>query len=267
VNYNTYEKAEEFYMDGKYDEALKLFTILNKGIESNDCINYMGCCNIYLKNYQKAEKSFKYLIKKAPDWERPIFNLGRIYLKLGKMKEALSCFEKAVSINPKSGDAYFYMAYYYSEIGNNKKAINYYKKSLKFDYNDAVTHQNIGLCYVAEELYDIALIECDISLNLKFNNDTLFNKGICYFNMKEYEKSLNVFLGLYKFQQDDIQIMIIIFRCYCYLSDLMNMKKWNNKILKLQPDNERALKIKERIKQDLKKEKILKEGILYDTSE
>ena len=119
-----FKKAEDYYQRGCYTEALSIFSALNQIDESNDCLNYMGCCNLYLGNYQIAKSLLEYLSQKKPDWDRPIFNLGRVYSKLGNQVMALNCFEKAIKINPDSEDGYFYLGTYYFQANDYNTAKN-----------------------------------------------------------------------------------------------------------------------------------------------
>jgi len=98
---------------------------------ANDCLNYIGCCYLMLEDFDSAFEVFERLIKLAPDWERPVFNLGRVYLQSGRLKEALECFNKAAGLNPYNEDSYFYLGIYYYKIGDCETSRKYYKKSLK----------------------------------------------------------------------------------------------------------------------------------------
>ncbi len=60
-----FKKAEDYYQRGCYTEALSIFSALNQIDESNDCLNYMGCCNLYLGNYQIAKSLLEYLSQKS----------------------------------------------------------------------------------------------------------------------------------------------------------------------------------------------------------
>ncbi|NLP13923.1 MAG: tetratricopeptide repeat protein [Clostridium sp.] len=130
-----YEEAEEYYSRRDYREALNLFKDLYNDNQTNDCLNYIGCCYLMLEDFDYAFEVFKRLIKIAPDWERPVFNLGRVYLQYGRLKEALECFNNAVDLNPYDEDAYFYLGIYYYKIGDYETSRKYYEKSLGINYS------------------------------------------------------------------------------------------------------------------------------------
>jgi tetratricopeptide (TPR) repeat protein len=51
---------------------------------------------------EMAIEQYLITIRLKPDWEKPHFNLGRIYLRKGNIKEAIREFEKVLQINPQN---------------------------------------------------------------------------------------------------------------------------------------------------------------------
>lgn len=260
MNYDEkYEKAEEYYFNSEYEKALRLFTQLNSSKESNDCLNYIGCCKIALNKFNDAESIFIDLLKRAPNWERPMFNLGRVYLKLGKEEMAFQCLHKAVQINPENEDAFFYLGVFHLEKGRYKMAERYFKKSLKIQFNQPETHQKLGECYLEEKQYEKALEEFCVSSSQDSNdNDVYFDIGLTYLYMKRYKKALEVFLNLSLKEPKDIACIKNIVRCYHNLGDIENAATWNNKLLEIKPDYPKAIELAERFQMeiDLKKNKV-----------
>lgn len=85
---------------GEYEKAIE---ILTRGIHADkdrdDIYNLMGFCNFMLKRYEKA----------------------------------ISCFEKVLELKPGSGIDHASIASNYRELGNIKKAIDYYEMALLLD--------------------------------------------------------------------------------------------------------------------------------------
>lgn len=100
-----YDKGEEEYISGNYSKALFIFEIEMAHRPSSDCKNYIGCCHLALGDFFNAIKCFKELINSSPKWERPVFNLGRVYLKMGEFKKAIKYLNKALEVNDQSEDA------------------------------------------------------------------------------------------------------------------------------------------------------------------
>jgi tetratricopeptide (TPR) repeat protein len=52
-----------------------------------------------------AIDNYKTAIRLKPDWELPLFNLGKIYLKKGDNEKARREFEKVLQVNPQYYEA------------------------------------------------------------------------------------------------------------------------------------------------------------------
>lgn len=140
-----YSLGEELYIKGNYLEAYNDFQKgYQLGINTNDCLNYMGCCQMELGNLFEALKIFDCLIEKTA-WERPLFNKGRVYLKMGEMDKALAYFKKAERENPENPDVYYYLGVYYEKIKDYGTAQKYYQRSLELDPDQPETQLNLGV--------------------------------------------------------------------------------------------------------------------------
>lgn len=243
-----YEKGEELYANGNYLEALKLFEKSLSLNETNDCLNYIGCCYLKLGNSDSAINIFEKLITICPDWERPVFNLGRVFLKLENFKSALECFERAVNINPENEDAYYYLGLYYFEIGDYEKAKVFYEKSICLNNKQSETHLNLGMSYLKLKNYDEALDEFDKAY--KYDNDCLdaiYNKGIALISMSRYNEALDNLLIVLNSNPNDIEAMMDIAHCYYKISDLVNANVWISKVLAIKPQHNLANKLLKRL--------------------
>ena len=99
MEYDTYwDMGNDSYMHNRYCEALTFFLKACEIKETNEILNYIGCCYIKLGDSKRAYDIFKDLTKRTK-WERPWFNLGRIYLHDEQYEQALKCFNKAVEIS------------------------------------------------------------------------------------------------------------------------------------------------------------------------
>lgn len=63
-----YEQAEKHYLKRNYQEALNYFKEALKLNESNDCLNYIGCCYLELNDFKAAGNLFIKLCDDNPDW-------------------------------------------------------------------------------------------------------------------------------------------------------------------------------------------------------
>ncbi|MDD7793060.1 tetratricopeptide repeat protein [Clostridium sp. 'White wine YQ'] len=249
-----YVIGEEYYVKKEYKKALEHFEKYYSSNESYDCLNYIGCCYLGMEDFDSAVNIFKRLINECPKVERPVFNLGRVYLKQGRLQDALDCFNNAININPNSEDAYYYLGVYYDKINDFDEARIYYEKSLSLNFEQSETHLNLGICFYRLQLYNEALKEFDLAL--KYDDECIQArecKWIIYIEIKDYSKALRELLYVNTINPYDTYNLIDIIHCYYKLDDFRNAQEWVSKLLSVEPDNEFACKTIERINLKLSK--------------
>jgi tetratricopeptide (TPR) repeat protein len=114
--------------------------------------------------------------------------------------------------NPKSGDAYIYKARgdYFSNIGDQGKAISEYKKSIELDMKNPAPRLALGLIYYKTEIYNYAYAELIAAYNnmttLYDNNDRfILLKSLAEIQSIEAYKNVNTFENRIKFRQEGIK--------------------------------------------------------------
>lgn len=247
-----YAIGENYYNKGEYRNALNHFKKCISLDDYYNCMDYIGLCYLHLKEYDLAAKTFKEIMNKCPKSAIPIINLGRVYLYQGLLKEAFGKFTRAVGIDPFDEDAYFYLGVYYDKIENYEEAAKNYKKSLSINMEQSETHLNLGICYYKLNFYNEALTEYDLAY--KYDNEcikALENKSIVYIDLKDYKKALNELLIVIKTKPENIGDLIDITHCYYKLNDFQNAYTWIRKALAIDPKNEFANKMIERINSKL----------------
>lgn len=248
----TYEEyyncAEEKYINGNYKEALQLFKNACSIRETNDCLNYIGCCYLNLKEYLSAIRLFKRLLVLCPNWERPLINLGRMYMSLDKPKKSLKSFEKAVIINPNNEDTYYYLGVYFFKNEDYVKAKMYCEKSLLINENQSDVHLNLGMCYLRLNSFDEAIKEFETAY--KYNNacaDAIYNKSVALISMKNYQEALKILIALNTLEPEDVEIIMDIAHCYYKIEKYEDSKIWLNKLLSKEPEHNLANKLHKRL--------------------
>ncbi|WP_346848692.1 tetratricopeptide repeat protein [uncultured Clostridium sp.] len=240
----NFDMGEKYYINGEYEKAIEYFENCYKINKSNDCLNYIGCCYLGIKDYNAAIKIFNSIIEDCPNSERPVFNLSRVYMKLGELDTALDNFKKAITINPYSEDGYYYLGVYHQQVGELEMAKMYYKKSLEIDNEQSETYLNLGICCFELKLYEEALES--FSNSYKYDREcveAIQNKALVYIEMNDYERALKELYAFSILQPDDIDNVLDIAHCYYKILDFKNSYVWCKKALIIDSDNTFANKL------------------------
>ncbi|MBN1897887.1 MAG: tetratricopeptide repeat protein [Spirochaetes bacterium] len=84
------------------------------------------------KDYSKAKEKLNLASGLRPNDPRIINNLGIIDLAQDNFENSIHQFKKAIQLKNDFGDAYYNIACAYSKKGDNKEALAYFKKGLKY---------------------------------------------------------------------------------------------------------------------------------------
>lgn len=109
------------------------------------------------KNYEKIIGKENLVLKLYPKDFSLLFNLALAYKNLNKNREAIKLYEKALSINPASYDAWFNLAHLYSVETETKNALSAMKACAKLRPNDAETEYFLSLAYMRTKNYEKGL--------------------------------------------------------------------------------------------------------------
>jgi tetratricopeptide (TPR) repeat protein len=106
------------------------------------------------------------IIKKSPNKARPYIRVGLVYQRKGLIDEAISQYDKALSLNPNGRDA-------------------------------ADAHNNLGLCYFDKGQVEMAILEFSRAIYIYPNYvPAHYNLGFIYIQQKDYKKALNEFKAI-----------------------------------------------------------------------
>jgi tetratricopeptide (TPR) repeat protein len=253
---NSYDTGERLYIEERYAEAIVYFKqALEYEEDKTSALNYIGCCYINLERYDDALNVFDELLQ-FRIWERPLFNKGRVYLKLGNYSEALACFNRALMINPEEGDVYYYLGVYHDKIGDYNTWKHYYEKAIDIEYNDSEYHLNLAnACFRINDI-NRALEETNISISLddsSSNVNALYNRAYILYTTKNYKESLETYLKVISLIPNDTETMNMIANCYAYMKEYNKCLNWLDQILVIDSSDEEALEHKKSIESILTK--------------
>jgi tetratricopeptide (TPR) repeat protein len=219
----------EYLKKGLISEALaQIETAVKEHPESSDGRLLLGGLYASLKMYDKAQAEYQILIKNDPENRDAFLHLGALYAEQQKFAQSIEMFKKLTV--DKEGEnqhlPYFYIARVYQEQKNNKKAEEFYRRSLEArpDFEDGVmslarlfeesnkkkemvslleTFQdkhgpseraadNLGRVYLEDENYDKALRQFEIiEASDSSNLNVKVKIALILIEQKDYSKATN----------------------------------------------------------------------------
>jgi tetratricopeptide (TPR) repeat protein len=172
-----YEKAIEEKQRGKIESAMKLLEEAIR-IAPNffHAHNNLGLLYLFQKRYADAENEFKRSHELSPKSDRPLVNMGSLYLEEAVLKkddhessgmlldQALDALEQSVKLNPRSASGYFLLgqANYRSSFFEEAEAA--FKKAQDIDPNLAAARLMLANIYVKQEKWAEAVDALDTYL-------------------------------------------------------------------------------------------------------
>ncbi len=94
------------------------------------------------------------------------YNLGLDLQNRGQLNEAISCYQKAVELNPNDFEAYNNLGLAMQCKGEINKAINFYKKALSLNPNLDKTYYNLGIALQEKGQFEEAITYYQKALRL-----------------------------------------------------------------------------------------------------
>ncbi len=158
-----YEKAIEEKQKGRIDSAVKLLEDAVK-IAPNffHAHNNLGILYQSLKRYVDAEKEFKRSHQLSAKSDRPLVNLGSLYIEQSNLQlteegatgklldQALDALEEAIKVNPRSAVAYFLLGQANYKSSFLEEAETAFKKAHNLDPKMAPAQLMLANVYVKE---------------------------------------------------------------------------------------------------------------------
>jgi tetratricopeptide (TPR) repeat protein len=185
---NDFEQADKYYnellklLNDRSDVLHKyvIFKLFYKGVHDQDNIN-------------ECKEKLQIIIDKEGNNYQAINTMGLILISGGKLDEAKTFFEKALSINNKCVDALNNLGVYYSRTKNIKNALECFRKALALNKAFIPAHDNIIHSFLVnnepqkaikylEEVKKSGIILSHTwkkTLGIIFNNQNKFSKAIC----------------------------------------------------------------------------------------
>lgn len=123
-------------------------------------------------------------------------NFGEMCRRLGMLEQAIVSGKAAVTLLPKDLDAHFNLALAYSDSGDFKNAIAFYRKALKINPQHGQSWNNLGAAFEASGhmadamSFKLALHVLGVQLQDKNLLDRMKEDAVLAFNIDEFDKNV-----------------------------------------------------------------------------
>jgi tetratricopeptide (TPR) repeat protein len=134
---------------GEHEEALKAFDAVLAQDPANAMALFNKGCSLILAN--RLEEAAEVLAKAAANPSagfEPLFQYGRLALELGRLEAALPALRSAASQKDRRGALWALLGQAELLAGESQKALEAFKKAVKFDPDDARSLSSLGVLFL-----------------------------------------------------------------------------------------------------------------------
>ena len=276
------QKLANLYIETRnFRQAKDLYdSIILKASPSSEVLYQYAILSTQLYDTGTAEKIFKKVIKMNPENAVAHKDLGVIYLNQRLFDYAEDEFRIAMELAPNDFDIIFEYANYLYSVSKYQEADKYYDKALaikddvvakslqainKIELNQldnareliesALTEQPeheyiqflAGRIYYSMEDYEKAKIYFIKSLEQNPDIETKNLLALCYYQLGEYDKALNIFKALLEKNNENISLLLNEAKCYEKMNETNKALEVLDKLTDIFPECEEAHEIIRRI--------------------
>lgn len=128
--------------------------------------------------YQESINAWKEVLADEPRWAMAHFNLGQLYDRLDQIPDAITCYERAVTLTPDVAVYHFNLGGAFFKVGRYEAAARCFKDALAKDPYNHLADFNLAGVYMSMKDYDTALVHADRAVDLYAVTDTRNESGL-----------------------------------------------------------------------------------------
>jgi len=180
----------EHLLAEEFKEASFFFkNCLDENPEDYPSLHNLLHCHEQLEQVEPAISCLNKVLEYDPFSEIAWLQLGKIFVKSGKIKEALSAFDFAIISNDSFSGAYIEKGVLLESIGRINEAIENYELAMSTSDPTSFIHKCLGRCHENLGNFDLAQKFYLKSIQLEPTNEKSWESLILfYFNQKKFEK-------------------------------------------------------------------------------
>jgi protein O-mannosyl-transferase len=152
------------------------------------------CARIQTTYWHDGESLWRHTLACTSDNSIAHDNLGVIFVKQGKMDEAIAQFQKALVITPGNADAHDNLGVVYAKQGRMEEAIAQFQKALVIIPDNADAYDNLGVIFAKQGKMDEAIqyYQKALTINPGFA-DAEFSLGSAFLQQGQVEEAITEF--------------------------------------------------------------------------
>ncbi len=164
-----------------------------------------GLVNMLMGDNNKALEYFLKAGQLGEDVFEVAFQTGRLYLKSGKLEDGRKFLEKAAKLRPESGPAFRYLGECYAAMNMTDKAIQTYKKAIRYNPYDSASLSALGYLFdIQGESPEISMVFCQHSVEISPENGLFRHRlGSLYLKQNRLDEALKEFIKAVKLGHED----------------------------------------------------------------
>ncbi|MDO9520918.1 MAG: tetratricopeptide repeat protein [Pseudohongiella sp.] len=108
-------------------------------------------------DYEKVLEIGQRMIRRFPNVEIIHNIVGAAYKGLGKLSDAVVCYRRAISINPRYSEAHNNLGIALNDLGERNAAVEHYESAIKLNPGFAEAYNNLGVTLYEMGLHDQAI--------------------------------------------------------------------------------------------------------------
>ncbi len=176
VNDITYEQSETAFLEGRYDEAVTLFTLYAERRPSNPWGHYMlGMSAWKSGRLDTAEHAFSQAVALDSTLVKGYLNLARVLIEASRPTEAIATVDRAIAVGGETSVAFRLKGNALHTLGQKDDAISAYRQAIEIDPDDAWSMNNLAFILIDEGRYDEALPALARATELRKDVPVFFN--------------------------------------------------------------------------------------------
>jgi Bardet-Biedl syndrome 4 protein len=180
---NLKQVGQSLHLLGKHKQAIDLFEEAEQmAPDDRDIYHNKGICYMYLRNHEKAISCFE-TANSIQRHEATFTQLGTVYERMGKTRDALGTYMDALEIAAENPDVLCKIGLLYLNLGDTTKAFEYLGNSLTYDNTNATAILAAGSIVQNNQDVDVALSKYRLAVGENPNSAELWNNvGMCFFS-------------------------------------------------------------------------------------